>query len=347
MEIVEIRDPSEENAIAQFHQVAASVYRDDPIWVPQSERMFTQRFRASQDPDAGQMVPVVALKNERPVARAAAILDPGAHGPDGSPQGWIGFVECVQEHPEAAHAVLERCEQLLRQRAATSVLIPKVDNQLVGLLVKGFELPHLVFTTHNPPYYLALLQSCGYKIQTNIYTLHFTRETARQVHVKLKGYTTREFDRDNLSQEIVVFHELQQAIFAGRDGYVSRTLQQDRELVHSFLPFLQDDLVIIAEDRRGTPVGLLVCLPDIYQAFRGDKITRARIVSIGAIPRLAYRGGIGALMGAHLMRNLLRNPDYEFVEGSWVLGSNRAPRNLAKRFHARPGREFALLKKRI
>jgi hypothetical protein len=52
-------------------------------------------------------------------------------------------------------------------------------------------------------------------------------------------------------------------------------------------------------------------------------------------------------MGAHLMRNLLRRPEYVFVEGSWVLGWNVSPRNLAKRFHARPGREFALLEKKI
>jgi hypothetical protein len=345
MEIVEIRDPADEKALEQFHRVATRVYREDPVWVPESERMFSQRYREAQAPGASRMVPVVALEAGQPVARGVAILAPGARDKTGSLQGWIGFVECVREYPRAAGCVLERCEQILGQLGAKSVLLPKVDNQLVGLLVKGFELPHMVFTNHNPPYYLELLESCGYEIQTNIYTLHFTRETAKQVHVKLRGFTTREFNRDRLSEEIALFHELQQAIFSDRPGYIRRTLLQDRELVHSFLPFLRDDLVIIAEDRRGNPVGLLVCLPDIYQAFRGQEITRARIVSLGAIPRLAYRGGIGALMGAHVMRNLLRIPEYDFVEGSWVLGRNVSPRNLARRFHAKPGREFVLLQK--
>jgi hypothetical protein len=293
------------------------------------------------------MVPVVALEDGQPVARAAAILDPGARDEAGQPQGWIGFVECTRERPLAARYVLERCEQILQALDAQSVVLPKADNQLLGLLVKGFELPHMVLTHHNPAYYLDLFRDCGYQVQTKLYTLHFARENARQVQVRLRGYTTREFDRSNLDAEIAIFHKLQQAIFARHPGYVRRTLQQDREMVQSFLPFLQDDLVIIAQDQRKTPVGLLVCLPDIYQAYRGQKITRARIVSIGAIPRLAYRGGIGALMGAHLMANLLRNPDYEFVEGSWVLGRNLSPRNLAKRFYARPGREFVLLEKRI
>jgi hypothetical protein len=52
-------------------------------------------------------------------------------------------------------------------------------------------------------------------------------------------------------------------------------------------------------------------------------------------------------MGAHVMKNLLHIPEYDFVEGSWVLGRNVSPRNLAKRFRAKPGREFVLLEKEI
>ena len=268
MKVIEIRDPADGKAIEQFHQVATKVYQDDEIWVPESERMFTQRFRDSQVRGNSRMIPVVALENNHPVARGVAILASGALDKAGHPQGWIGFFECVQEYPLAARCVLERCEEILRQADVESVLVPKVDNQLVGLLVKGFDLPHVVFTNHNPPYYLELLKDCGFRIKTNIYTLYFARETAKRVHVELPGFSTREFDRSNLSEEIAVFHELQQAIFGSRPGYIRRTLEQDREMVKSFLPFLQDDLVIIAEDRQGNPVGLLVCLPDIYQAFR-------------------------------------------------------------------------------
>ena len=251
-----------------------------------------------------------------------------------------------EEQPLAAGRVIASCEQILRQAGVRSILLPKTDNQLLGLLTKGFELPHTVFTNHNPPYYLELMRSCGYEIKTNIYSLYFTRETARQVHVRLPGYTTREFDRNNLSDEMLVFHRLQQEIFGSRPGYISRTLEEDQAMVHSFLPFLQDDLVIIAQDNGGNPVGLLVCLPDIYQALSGQSINRVRIISIGAVPRLTDKG-IGALMGAHLMKNLLRKEEYVFAEGSWILARNVSPRNLAKRFHAKPGREFVLLEKKI
>lgn len=52
-------------------------------------------------------------------------------------------------------------------------------------------------------------------------------------------------------------------IFAGRQGYVARTLEDDQEMLQSYLPFLDGELIIIAENLAGNPVGLLVCLPDI------------------------------------------------------------------------------------
>lgn len=303
-------------------------------------------YQNSQTWGESIIVPVIGLENDNPVARGVAILARAAQDEAGSTQGWIGFVECVKENPEAVCRVLERCEDILRQAGAKSVLMPKVDSQLLGLQTNGFALPQTFLTNHNPPHYLELLKNCGYHIKTNIYTLYFTRETVGQVEIEIPDFTTREFDRSNLSEEIIIFHELQQAIFGGRSGYIPRTFEEDRNMVKSFLPFLQDDLVIIAEDLKANPVGLLVCIPDMYQAFRGQKIDRARILSIGVLPALTHRG-IGALMGAHLMRNLLLKKEYVFAEGSWILATNKTPRDLAKKFRAKPGREFALLEKKL
>jgi hypothetical protein len=308
--------------------------------------MFIQRFRESQTLGKSRMTPVIALEDGQPVARGVAIIHLDDCNDAEHFQGSIGFIEWVEKYPQAARAVLERCEKILRQENVASIVLPKVDNQLVGLLSKGFDLPHTVLTNHNPPYYLDLLRHCGYRIKTRIYTLHFVKENTQPINVELPGFRTREFDRNNLEREIAIFHELQQTIFGSRPGYIQRTLEEDRHMVQSFLPFLQDDLVIFAEDSEGNPVGLLVCLPDIYQALRGEEINRVRIISIGAIPRLTHKG-IGVLMGAHLVRNLLRRQEYVFAEASWIRDSNVSPRNLAKRFRAQPGREFVLLGKEL
>jgi hypothetical protein len=177
-------------------------------------------------------------------------------------------------------------------------------------------------------------------------TLCFTRENARRLSLKLPGLRTREFNRDSLAQEVKILHSLQREIFGDRPGYVPRTYEEDFQMVQSFLPFLDDKFIIIAENTEGRPVGLLVCIPDIYQHHQGEEINRARIMSIGAIPGYTSKG-VGALMGVHLMENLMNDRRYESVEGSWFLSQNRSPPNLAKRFNALPGKEYWLLEKKL
>ena len=104
-------------------------------------------------------------------------------------------------------------------------------------------------------------------------------------------------------------------------------------------------MVIIAEDTESNPCGVLICLPDVYQAFKEHRIDRARIMSIGVVPGWK-RNGIGAMMASHLMRSLLRK-GYRTAEAAWILESNLLPQNLAKRFNGKLGREFVLLRKEL
>ena len=226
---------------------------------------------------------------------------------------------------------------------AHSILAPKVDSLLVGLQTGGFELPQTILTNHNPPYYPGILQHCGYEKYYKMHTFYFTRESVSKLQIDIPGFKTRELDRSKLTQEIVMFNKLQNSIFGQRDGYIPRTLEEDQEMIKSFIDFMDNELVIIAEDSESTPVGLLICLPDVYQSYKGQRLDRARILSIGVVPALNKKG-IGVAMGSHLMRNLLKK-GYQTAEASWILESNRLPSNLAKRFNAGSGREFTLLRK--
>jgi ribosomal protein S18 acetylase RimI-like enzyme len=345
MKIVEIDGPNDERGIKNFLGVATQVYEHDPIWVPESEQVFLQRFRAWKTSQKVRIWPIVALQDDYPVARGVSILPPESMDEYGNPQGWIGFFESLEKHQDAAESVLHRCEDILRSESVKSILAPKVDNLLVGLLANGFNLPQTILSNHNPPYYLGIFQKCGYQFISKMRTFDFTRETVQRSHIELPDFTTREFDRDELPREVAIFNRLQNSIFAGMNHYISRTPEEDNEMVQSFLPFLDDELVIIAEDKKGNAVGLLICLPDIYQAFKGQEVKRARIISIGVIPGWGNKG-VGPMMSSHLMRNLLKK-GYQTAEASWILANNIPPQNLAKRFNAAAGKEYVLLGKKL
>lgn len=346
MELLNITSPEQASEMKLFQTVAQLVYQNEPVWAPPSEMMWRQRFYQMSQVSEAFVSMLVLIEKGQPVARCMPQLVPGAVNEQGYPEGWIGFFECRAEFVEFAGVMLSFAERMLRDKGAQSTLISKSDNQMAGILTSGFHLPHIVFTNYNPPYYFDLLKSCGYLPKTKIITLYFSRDNSKPFHLALPGLRTREFNRENLDQEIKTFHTLQNIIFNGRPGYVPRTYAEDFEMIHSYLPYLEDKFIIIAENTSGTPVGLLICIPDIYQHMRGEKIDRARLLSIGVIPDYQHKG-VGALLGAHLMDNLLNSPGYLTAEASWIMSHNRPPQNLARRFNALPGKEYWLLEKKL
>ncbi|MGI2335076.1 MAG: hypothetical protein ACRKGH_00280 [Dehalogenimonas sp.] len=343
MKVFKLTGPDDHNGINAFLEVARQVYKDNPIWVPESDQAFLQRYKAWQTSDNVTIQAFVALEDDQPVARACAILNKGSVDNDSRPIGWIGFFETLEKHQDAGCAILSECESFLCEAGVKSVLAPKVDNLLVGLLVTGFDQPQTVLTNYNPPYYLDVFRKMGYHVTTILRTFNYLRGSAKLPDVNLSGFTTREFNINQLHSELLIFNRLQNNIFAGINNYAPRTFEQDQEMVQSLLPFIDSELIIIAEDASGEPVGLLICLPDIYQSYRDHDIKRGRVISIGVVPGWKTKG-VGALMGSHLARNLIKK-DYQYLEASWILSGNIPPQNLARRFNANAGKEFVLLGK--
>ena len=341
MDIIEF-SPADADILQKFHAVPQQVYANDNMWAPQSEATVTSFFAG-----AGKIFirPLLCIRGDIPVARAVAIFHPDAVDEKMRPQGYIGFFECLEPYRDAGQIVLERAENILREQGVVTVQAPRVDNMLMGLVVGGDASPQTVFTPHNPPYYMKILQSQGYQMSERLYTYILDRSSVINFPIRLPGYHTRSFDRSRLDEEVLIFHNLQKEIFKNHTGWVPRTLEEDRQMIEGFLPMLDDDLVIIAENKDHEAIGLLVCIPDVYQAFRGQTIDRARLISIGAIPSKAQKG-VGVVMGLHLMRALLAK-GYQTLEASWIRDSNIQPQNLVKRFGGRRGREFAIFEKEL
>ena len=111
-------------------------------------------------------------------------------------------------------------------------------------------------------------------------------------------------------------------------------------LINTYLPFIDDDLIIIAEDKNHNAIGIVAVISDTYQKIKENKITRARLIILGVLPEY-HSTGVATSMGVHLLGNLM-NKGYEMLEASWVLEKNIPPLILAKKFLAKSGRVFAL-----
>lgn len=329
----------------RFLKVGRDVYRNDPGWAPDSERIITTRCEEAAQGSV-RVDAVVAMRGTRPVARAAAIVEPAATDPSGQPEGWIGLVECLPDSLDAGLAVLhDRCTWL-RQRGLASVAAPRTDPLYGGVVVDGFDEPQVILTPHNPPYYPTLLVQAGFTPETHLVGYRFDRARAPAIRVpSAAGVTVRSLDVDDWNRDVARLHAFQESVFAGRQARVPRRSPQTTALVERLRPIIDPDLVLLAEGPAGDLAGVLVCLPDTWQRrAHHQSPTRARLLSIGVRPGWRGRGAAVAL-AAELEARLL-DRGYASLEASWIQQGNTVPQRLAHAMRGTPSRSVAICRYR-
>lgn len=345
MKVVEINNLEDEN-LNHFFNLPSEIYKNDSIWFPENPKEIKKQFNFSISKDEIRTWPLIAINEKDEVlARAVAILHPKAKDKKNRKIGWISYIEVKKGEFKSLKSILDYCVEIFRHENVKVIVLPKLDNQYFGLLVKGFDKPQTLLTAHNPDYYFKYLKKYGFNVYLKITSVIYTRETYIKKKFEVEGVKIRTFDRTNLEQEIAVYHNLTNKVFANSYDYIPRTLEENTNFVNSFLPLLDDELVIIAETDSGEPIGFLICAPDYYQKIREGKIDRARIISIGILPK-SHKRNIASAMSSLLMKNLLKK-NYQYVEGSIIMKTNFPPQLLAKRFGGEPGREFVLMRKKL
>lgn len=267
-----------------------------------------------------------------------AIL-PAPSGDSPEREGWIGLFECLPGSQEAGRAVLEHCRRWLGDRGVARIQAPRVDRLRAGLQIGGFDQPQTIYTAHNPAFYADVFRDAGFALETRMVSFLFSKQRAPSfLGLGSRDYSLRSVDTTRVDEEIARIERFQANLFGGRVGHVSQSTEAARQMMRRLLALIDPDLVIVASDRSDETIGVLICVPDAWQA--PDQVDRARLISIGVSPE--WRGRRVAMsMGARLAETLI-NKGYRTLEGSWVLENNRRPQLLAKLLGARPGREFAL-----
>lgn len=317
------------------------IYQNDDVWCKETgDRILG--MKAYSDSRGGFFQLYLALDDNGILARASGSLDPKAIK-DGGMVGSLGHFEALKEQEQAVSMLISTVENDLRKEGASTIIAPRNDIMTLGLQISGFELPQTWGTPHNPDYYRSYFVNNGYSKKEDLIAFIMEEDTPMESFDDIEGIRIRTIRKKELESEIRIFNRLNNAIFSSHENFIPRTLEEDKMIIGSMLPLLDEDLVLFAEEENGTPVGLLVSIPDHNQKLKEEKITRARLITIGVLPRFT-RKGIGKMMGKRLKENLLKK-GYKELEGSWVLESNLAPMKGAETIGASVGRVFRLYSK--
>ena len=349
----------------RFQRLAWSIYVDhgarDPNWVPPILAQERQLLGWGHHPffDNAEIVTLLAERGGQTVGRLAALVNHVHNRKYNEQRGFFGFFECVND-AAVARALFEAGNEWLRQRGMTAVRGPVNPslNYTCGLLVGGFDRPPCFLMTYNPPYYAALLESCGFAKSQDLYAYEMDTALLAAITERYKPAVLASLERSkivirrfntsngrNFQQEIETYLDIYNRSLEGTWSFTPLQPREARHIALELRHVIVPQFAVFAEI-DGQPIGALLVLLDYNQILRklngrlfpfgflrfltGRRhITAARAMAMTMVPGYQSTG-----LGIVLMDNLVGPAatwGIERYEFSWVLESNANSRGTLER----------------
>jgi GNAT superfamily N-acetyltransferase len=370
VEILEV-DLASKRDRARFLDVADLIQRGDPDYIAPL-RMERMRFLdPAKNPAFRQLevLPLVAMRRGKLAGRITAHVDRAYDAYHGVKAAWFGFFESVDD-AAVAHALLDRAVAWARARGATAIVGPCnfTTNHQVGMLVENFDRPACVEMPYNPPWYEGLVSSYGFGKAKDLLVWWVVSEKgtedpkmrryfeASERAKKRYGLSIRSVDMKDFGNEVARLFRIYNASWQKNWGFVPVTEHEFAAIAHDLKPVVDPSLVLVVEDRAGTPVGFSVALPDMnevlprngrlfpfgwWRLLTGRKrIQWARLLALGVVPEYRRRG-IEALLA---IQSALRARERGIRGGEvgWTLEDNVLINRTIESFGARLDRRYRL-----
>jgi len=285
------------------------------------------------------------------------------HPEDGA-VGFFGLYECRND-PDASRALLGAAADWLRGEGLTVMRGPAnlTTNDILGLLVDGFDDDPVLLMPYNPPYYAEQFESFGLRKAKDLLSLELRSDDCTgqldRVASRLLGrgrFSIRPVDLSRWGEELEFVRRCYNEAWNANWGFVPWT---DRELdfiARELKPLVDPRLSLIGEV-GGEPAGFSISVPDANQAL---KLARGRLFPFGLariLWKLKVRGcnrlrtvALGVLpahrrlgLDAALIQRTIQNGlplGYASSELGWILEDNEPMLSPLRRLGARKTKTF-------
>ncbi len=332
LEITPVVSRTDRDAFIKFPW---EIYRDDPVWVPPLLLERKEFLDRKKHPfyEHGDAALFLARAGGKIVGRIMASDDPNYNAEHNSNVGCFGLFECVDDCAVAA-ALFAAAAAWLRAKGRSEIMGP-IDystNYVCALLIEGFEHPPMLLTSHNPPYYAALIESCGFSKAMDWYAWWFSepektamrlRRIAGRFGNKL-GVSVRPVNRKDHAGESRRLRQIYNQAWEKNWGFVPFTEAEFHHLTKELKPIAVPEFTLIAEIGN-EPAGFILCVPDINVAFKKingrltsyglpiglakllyykSRIRTARLIALGVKPKYR-RGGIAEMLVLRIIEDAM------------------------------------------
>jgi GNAT superfamily N-acetyltransferase len=317
----------------------------------------------------------VAFRDGVPVGRIASIVNHAHLAKYQDATGHFGLLQGIDD-PTLFKALLERVAEDLRTKGMRRMQGPfsLTINHETGILIEGFDEPHVVRTNYSPPYYGRYIEAAGFQKSIDLLAAHcvvaqsdFPARVARLAEKsglskELKTYGLTYADWRRKFQLVLALYN---DAWAENWGSIPVSPAEGKWITGLVLPVSKPAWARIAE-WRGEPIAVVSQIPDVNEAtadldgrlmpfgwaklmwrihVAGTKRSRVPMIGVARKWRGTRVGSLGVSMLLAQAIEQARKAGVEDMEISWMLETNHAVLNLVENLPAKVTRKFRVYEK--
>lgn len=365
-----------EAAFKEFVDFPYQLYSQASFWVPPLKKEEIRLLSPGLHPfwqTAQRELFLARADNKRIIGRIAAIVDEKYNDYSGEKCGAFGFFEC-ENIPAAAFGLLDAAKDWLVSRDMAFMRGPlnPSANYTCGLLVSGFELAPALMMPWNPAWYPPLLENWGLRKKRDLFAYLIERASLslpdwvqkELARVKDEGrFEFRPSSKATLQADASIMLQLYRESWAKNWGFSPLSGEEEKAMVKELVNIVDPDFFVLFF-YQGKPAGGMVALPDMnpllkrlngklglsapWHYWRTYRQLRRgyRIMLFGILPEHRLHG-LPLLLLDHFLAMARRRPDFEWVEGSWVLEDNSAIDSLIEDFGGKITKRYRIYQRDI
>ena len=374
LEVREVRSAADMDA---FIEAARRGQASNPRWVePLSDEM-RWAFDKKTSPLMleNDIRAFVAFRDGEPAGRIAAIVNHAHLRKYDDGCGQFGLIEAIDDGAVFA-ALVDSAAAFLRKRGLRRIRGPfsLSINHETGLLVKGFDQPHVVRTNHAPPFYAQRLEALGLRKAMDLFAYvcaisesDFPErvEKLRRRFARAGEITTYGLSLLRWSTQFPRVLDLYNDAWKDNWSAIPVSPPEAKMIAHLMLPVSKPAWIRMAQ-WNGEDIAVVSQIPDVNEALqglrgkllpfgwahlmgrihgRGARMTRLPMIGVAS----RWRGTrVGSMAVSLLLAEAVaqaRRAKVEEMEISWMLETNHAVLNLAASLPARHTRTFRVYEK--
>lgn len=359
-----------------FIKLPWRIYAGNPYWVPPLLRLEKETFSAKHNAfyQHADVQLFVARRGSAVLGRISAQIDHENNRYHGEKAGFFGFFESVDD-AGVANALLSTAEDWLRGRGMECARGPLSfsTNGIAGFLTDAFDKKPVVMMPYNPPYYLDLMERCGYARTKDLYAWLWGGQPVSGTQAKIVDelrarpeVTIRRARMSDFENEVRTILDLYNDAWAENWGYVPATDAEAEQLARD-VKMLADPEIVPFVEVDGVPVGVALALPNLNEAIADlngrlfptgwakllwrlnrKKIRSGRLLLLGIKKEFRTRkyAGLAYLLCDEIYK-AARERGYEWAEFSWTLEDNHLINSLIGKIGAVHYKTYRLFEKAL